>query len=75
MPAPVRVRDTTTGHEYSTYAVDDQGRVYEDLTVLKGEKAVDDRGNLLPPKYPTAPPTAPRPTDTTTGPKATPKES
>lgn len=76
MPAPVRVRDNVTGHEYSTYAVTDDGRVDEGLTHLKGEPAVDDRtGELLPPKYPSTPPkttVAARPTEP--APKATPKE-
>jgi len=52
MPDPVRVRDDNTGHEYSTYAVDENGNTYEGLTVLKGEPAVDATGELLPPKYP-----------------------
>lgn len=53
MPEPVRVRDNKTGHEYSTYGV------YEGLTVLS-EPAVDQRGELLPPKYPAASAPAPR---------------
>lgn len=52
MPDPVRVRDDNTGHEYSTYAVDENGNTYEGLTVLKDEPAVDATGELLPPKYP-----------------------
>lgn len=80
MPEPIRVRDDETGAEYSTYAVDENGKSYDGLTVLKGEKAVDDTGTLLPPKYPDAPAAevataAPRPTEPTTGPKATSKES
>jgi hypothetical protein len=73
MPAPVRVRDNVTGHEFTTYAVDEDGRVDEGLTVLKGEAAVDERtGDALPAKPATKPPTAAVPTP---GPKATPKES
>ena len=49
MPEPKRVRDDITGHEYSTYGV------YEGMTVLD-EAAVDERGDLLPPKYPAAEP-------------------
>lgn len=52
MPDPVRVRDNDTGHEYSTYAVSEDGEVYDGLTVLKDEPAMDALGNLLPPKYP-----------------------
>jgi hypothetical protein len=52
MPDPVRVRDNETGAEYSTYAVSEKGEVYEGLTLLKGEAAVDATGTLLPPKYP-----------------------
>lgn len=63
MPEPIRVRDDVTGHEYTTYGTAEPG-----LTKLN-EPAVDERGDLLPPKYP-AKPTAP-----TTGPKATTKES
>lgn len=55
MPDPVRVRDNDTGHEYSTYAVDEDGNTYEGLTVLKDEPAVDATGVLLPPKYPEVP--------------------
>lgn len=51
MSEPVRVRDNVTGHEYSTYAVNEKGEVDEGLTVLD-EDAVDVRGELLPPKYP-----------------------
>jgi len=65
MPEPKRVRDDVTGHEYSTYGV------YDGMTVLN-EPAVDVRGDLLPPKYPAA---KPKPTEPTTGPKATTKES
>lgn len=71
MPEPVRVRDDITGHEYSTYAVDENGRVYDGLTVLKGEKAIDEHGVLIPPKPAVKPPT----TAPTPGPKATSKES
>ena len=78
MPEPIRVRDDKTGAEYSTYAVDENGETYEGLTKLD-EPAVDHTGALLPPKYPTpseAPkPQAPKPTEPTTGPKATTKES
>lgn len=75
MPEPVRVRDDITKHEYSTYAVDENGNSYEGLTVLKDEPAVDAHGVLLPPKYPDAETTsAPKP-QATPGPKATPKES
>jgi len=45
MPEPTRVRDDVTGHEYSTYGV------YDGMTVLD-EPAVDERGELLLPKYP-----------------------
>lgn len=73
MPEAVRVRDNVTGHEYSTYAVDENGRVDEGLTVLKNEPAVDERtGALLPPKYPSTKPNAPsatRTAETTTGKK------
>lgn len=88
MPEPVRVKDNTTGHEYSTYGV------YEGLTVLD-EPAVDAYGELLPPTYPEAAPAvateAAAPSEPaataevatpaaatskpTTGPKATTKES
>lgn len=71
MPDPVRVRDNETGHEYSTYAVDENGKVDDGLTVLK-QPAVDERGDLLPPTYPAKPAAASAPT---TGPKATPKEN
>lgn len=64
MPEPIRVRDDKTLAEYSTYGTAEPG-----LTKLD-EPAVDERGDLLPPKYPTAPSAAP----TTSGPKATPKE-
>lgn len=66
MPEPVRVKDNTTGHEYSTYGV------YEGLTVLD-EPAVDGHGELLPPTYPEAAPTPAKPA--TTGRTATTKES
>jgi hypothetical protein len=69
MPEPTRVRDDVTGHEYSTYGV------YDGMTVLD-EPAVDDRGDLLPPKYPAAPAAkAPKPAEPNTGPKATTKEN
>lgn len=66
MPEPIRVRDDVTGHEYSTYAVDENGKSYEGLTVLD-EDAVDERGELIPPTYPDvekaeAPAVAPKPT-------------
>lgn len=47
MPEPTRVRDDVTGHEYSSYGV------YDGMTALE-EPAVDERGELLPPKYPAA---------------------
>lgn len=65
MPEPVRVRDNKTGAKYSTYAVSEDGRVDQGLTKLD-EPAVDIRGDLLAPEYPTSQPT---------GPKTTPKES
>lgn len=77
MPEPIRVRDDVTGHEYSTYGVDENGKPYEGLTKLD-EPAVDVHGELLPPTYPTEPaakPQAPKPSEPTTGPKATTKES
>ena len=73
MPEPVRVRDDITKHEYSTYAVDADGNVDEGLTVLD-EPAVDERGVIVPPKYPAAE-KAKTPAAPTPGPKATPKES
>jgi hypothetical protein len=69
MPEPIRVRDNVTGHEYSTY-----GTAIEGLTQLD-EDALDVHGDILPPKYPTAPPIAKPAAATPTGPKATPKES
>jgi hypothetical protein len=66
MSEPIRVRDTTTGHEYSTY-----GTAVEGLTKLD-EPAVDERGDLLPPTYPEATATPAKPA--TTGRTAT-KES
>lgn len=54
MPDPIRVRDDVTGHEYSTYAVDENGNTDKGLTVLKDQLAVDERGALLPPTYPDA---------------------
>jgi hypothetical protein len=75
MPEPVRVRDNVTKHEYSTYAVSEKGEVYEGLTVID-EPAVDERGALLPPKYPTAEKAqTPAPAAPTPGRPATPKES
>ena len=74
MPEPVRVRDDITRHEYSTYAVDADGKSYEGLTVLD-EPAVDALGALLPPKYPSAETTAAPKPQATPGPKATSKES
>lgn len=71
MPEPKRVRDDKTLAEYSTYGV------YPGMTVLD-EPAVDERGDLLPPKYPAADATKPqalKPAESTTGPKATTKES
>lgn len=74
MPEPVRVRDNTTGHEYSTYAVDDNGRVDPGLTVLH-EPAVDVRGDVLPAKYPAqAASSTPAPAANTTGRKAATEE-
>lgn len=73
MPEPVRVRDNTTGHKYSTYAVDESGRVDAGLTKLS-EPAVDANGVLLPPEYPAAPAVATVP-EPTTGRTATTKES
>jgi hypothetical protein len=67
MPEPIRVRDDKLGHEYSTYGTAEPG-----LTKLD-EPAVDERGDLLPPKYPTK--TAAPVVQSTTGPKATTKES
>lgn len=59
MPEPVRVRDNTTAHEYSTYAVTEDGRVDKGLTVLD-EPALDAQGAMVPPKYPAkAPAVAP----------------
>lgn len=72
MPEPVRVRDNKTHAEYSTYAVDEHGRVDDGLTVLK-EPAVDERGDLLPPTYP-AKSAAARSETTTSGRKATSEE-
>lgn len=72
MPEPVRVRDNTTGAEYSTYAVSEDGRVDPGLTKLS-EPAVDVRGELLPPTYPAQPPAPPTPQST--GRKATNEES
>lgn len=75
MPEPVRVRDNTTHHEYSTHAVDENGRVDPGLTVLD-EPAVDVRGELLPPTYPAqASPPATRTRAATTGPASTTEES
>jgi hypothetical protein len=67
MSEPIRVRDNTTGHEYSTY-----GTAVEGLTKLN-EDAVDVHGELLPPTYPEATATPAKPA--TTGHKATTKES
>lgn len=73
MPAPVRVRDDNTGHEFTTYAVDEHGRVDKGLTVLKDEAAVDERtGKPLPAKPAPAKRAAAEPTP---GPKATSKEN
>jgi hypothetical protein len=66
MPDPIRVRDNVTKHEYSTY-----GTAVEGLTELN-EPAVDERGDLIPPKYPAAPAATPA---TPTGRTATTKES
>jgi hypothetical protein len=74
MPEPVRVRDTKTGHEYSTYAVDENGRVDDGLTRLD-EPAVDERGDLLPAKYPAKATPATRTSAANTGAAATTKES
>ena len=73
MSEPVRVRDNVTRHEYSTYGV------YDGMTVLEDEPAVDGHGELIPPKYPETPATAaPAPAkatgSTTTGRKATTEE-
>jgi hypothetical protein len=65
MPEPIRVRDDKLGHEYSTYGTAEPG-----LTKLD-EPAVDVRGELLPPKYPATP----QGVASTTGLKATTKES
>lgn len=74
MPEPIRVRDDVLGHEYSTYGTAEPG-----LTKLD-EPAVDERGELLPPKYPdasaTATATAPaKPADPTQGRKANTQEA
>ena len=69
MPDPIRVRDDKTGAEYSTYGVDENGQPYEGLTKLD-EPAVDERGDILPPKYP-AKDQAPTPKPATTGRRAT----
>jgi len=65
MPEPIRVRDDVTGHEYSTYGTAEPGLKQLD------EPAVDERGDLLPPKYPAAK-TEAKPTTSRT---ATSKES
>jgi hypothetical protein len=75
MPEPVRVRDNKTGAEYSTYAVTEDGRVDQGLTVLN-EPATDVRGDLLPPTYPAqASAPATRTPAATTGRAATTEES
>lgn len=66
MPEPIRVRDDQTLAEYSTYGTAEPG-----LTKLD-ESAVDERGDLLPPKYPT---TEAKATAPATSRAATPKES
>lgn len=74
MPEPVRVRDNTTRHEYSTYAVTLDGRVDEGLTVID-EPAVDAQGAILPPKYPAKAPAPAARVVTSPGRPATDKES
>ena len=72
MPEPIRVRDDVLGHEYSTYGTAEPG-----LTKLD-EPAVDERGELLPPKYPAADAPAPakaaKSAESTSGRKATTEE-
>lgn len=71
MPEPKRVRDESTGHEYSTYAWG-----WDGLTVLD-EPAVDVRGDLLPPKHATKTPAVEpaKPTEPTQGRKANTQEA
>lgn len=66
MPEPIRVRDDKTLAEYSTYGIDENGEPYEGLTKLD-EPAVDDRGELLPPKYLAAEPSTDSELEATTG--------